>query len=186
MTALRRFSACLAPSPRSGFCAGCASVDAWFAHRDPNANSREPRRHSAAGREARRQSEREAVRPAGRLDRYRLPAGRGRRGRATRPGSAGADNASVRYQFDIGETARECDPAGPGQFSAQGRRLGRVADRPRRVAPAPIARRCGSRADETSTATSRPSPRSIKFEATTDGVSAGARSGSSPSRSRCR
>jgi hypothetical protein len=29
----------------------------------------------------------------------------------------GADNASVRYQFNIGETARQCDPAGPGQAS---------------------------------------------------------------------
>ncbi len=27
----------------------------------------------------------------------------------------GAENASVRYQFNIGDTARECDPAGPGQ-----------------------------------------------------------------------
>jgi hypothetical protein len=29
----------------------------------------------------------------------------------------GADSASVRYQFNIGDTARECDPAGPGQAS---------------------------------------------------------------------
>ena len=29
----------------------------------------------------------------------------------------GADNASVRYQFNIGDTARQCDPAGPGQAS---------------------------------------------------------------------
>ena len=29
----------------------------------------------------------------------------------------GADNASVRYQFNISETARQCDPAGPGQAS---------------------------------------------------------------------
>ncbi len=27
----------------------------------------------------------------------------------------GAESASVRYQFNIGDTARECDPAGPGQ-----------------------------------------------------------------------
>jgi hypothetical protein len=27
----------------------------------------------------------------------------------------GADNASVRYQFNLSEKARECDPAGPGQ-----------------------------------------------------------------------
>jgi hypothetical protein len=27
----------------------------------------------------------------------------------------GADNPSVRYQFNISDTARECDPAGPGQ-----------------------------------------------------------------------
>ena len=27
----------------------------------------------------------------------------------------GPDNASVRYQFNIGDTARECDPAGPQQ-----------------------------------------------------------------------
>jgi hypothetical protein len=29
--------------------------------------------------------------------------------------AGGAENASVRYQFNIGETARQCDPAGPGQ-----------------------------------------------------------------------
>ncbi len=29
----------------------------------------------------------------------------------------GADSASVRYQFNIADTARECDPAGPGQAS---------------------------------------------------------------------
>ena len=29
----------------------------------------------------------------------------------------GADNTSVRYQFNIGDTARQCDPAGPGQAS---------------------------------------------------------------------
>ena len=29
----------------------------------------------------------------------------------------GPDNASVRYQFNIGDTARQCDPAGPGQAS---------------------------------------------------------------------
>lgn len=29
----------------------------------------------------------------------------------------GADSASVKYQFNIGNTARECDPAGPGQAS---------------------------------------------------------------------
>ncbi len=27
----------------------------------------------------------------------------------------GPENASVRYQFNIGDTARQCDPAGPGQ-----------------------------------------------------------------------
>lgn len=29
----------------------------------------------------------------------------------------GAESASVRYQFNLGETARQCDPAGPGQAS---------------------------------------------------------------------
>ena len=29
----------------------------------------------------------------------------------------GQDSASVRYQFNIGDTARQCDPAGPGQAS---------------------------------------------------------------------
>ncbi len=29
----------------------------------------------------------------------------------------GSDNASVRYQFNIGDRARECDPAGPGQVA---------------------------------------------------------------------
>ena len=29
----------------------------------------------------------------------------------------GPDNPSVRYQFNIGDTARQCDPAGPGQVA---------------------------------------------------------------------
>ena len=29
--------------------------------------------------------------------------------------AGGAESASVRYQFNIGDTARQCDPAGPGQ-----------------------------------------------------------------------
>ena len=31
----------------------------------------------------------------------------------------GPENASVRYQFNIGDTARQCDPAGPGQASVK-------------------------------------------------------------------
>ena len=31
----------------------------------------------------------------------------------------GPENSSVRYQFNIGDTARQCDPAGPGQASVK-------------------------------------------------------------------
>jgi hypothetical protein len=33
--------------------------------------------------------------------------------------AGGAESASVRYQFNISDTARECDPAGPGQASVK-------------------------------------------------------------------
>ncbi len=45
----------------------------------------------------------------------------------------GADNASVRYQFDIAQTARECAPQGD-TIQPQGRRFRPPADRPGRFA----------------------------------------------------
>ena len=40
----------------------------------------------------------------------------------------GPDNASVRYQFNIGDTARQCDPAGPWQAAHQDWRRGPGGD----------------------------------------------------------
>src|SRR5262249_31404189 len=94
---------------------GCSTVGGFFANRDPNANSvnlgADPRQ--VWGLPATNPSEKPKVLPVASQDincpEVDIPEG----GAALRVG--GPDNASVRYQFNIGDTARECDPAGPGQ-----------------------------------------------------------------------
>jgi hypothetical protein len=93
---------------------GCSSVDTWFAHRDPNANSVNLGANPPpVARPATNPSEKLIVLPVASQDIYCPTVDVVEGGAALRVG--GADNASVRYQFNIGDTARECDPAGPGQ-----------------------------------------------------------------------
>ena len=97
-----------------GLLAGCASVDNWFAHRDPNANSLNLGANPPqVARPAANPSEKLSVLPVASTDINCPPVDIAEGGESVRVG--GADNESVRYQFNIGDTARECDPAGPGQ-----------------------------------------------------------------------
>jgi hypothetical protein len=93
---------------------GCSSVDTWFAHRDPNANSVNLGANPPpVAKPATNPSEKLIVLPVASQDIYCPTVDVAEGGAALRVG--GADNASVRYQFNIGDTARECDPAGPQQ-----------------------------------------------------------------------
>ena len=104
----------LPPFAALGLLAGCASVDDWFAHRDPNANSLNLGANPPqVARPAANPSEKLSVLPVASTDINCPPVEIAEGGESVRVG--GADNASVRYQFNIGDTARECDPAGPGQ-----------------------------------------------------------------------
>jgi hypothetical protein len=83
----------------------------------------------------------------------------------------GPDNPSVRYQFNIGDTARECDPAGPGQAALKIGVAGEVV-----IGPAGAAGTFSAPLKITVTKQGDPKPvfsQTYRVEATTDGVSAG-------------
>ena len=83
----------------------------------------------------------------------------------------GADNASVRYQFSIGDTARQCDPAGPGQAAIKIGVAGQVVIGPAGSAgtfSAPL-KITVAQASDNKTVFSQ----TYRAEATTDGVSGG-------------
>ena len=83
----------------------------------------------------------------------------------------GPDNPSVRYQFNIGDTARECDPAGPGQAALKIGVAGEVVIGPAGAAgtfSAPL-KITVSRVGDNSPVFSQ----TYRVEATTDGVTAG-------------
>jgi hypothetical protein len=91
------------------------SVGGFFSHQDPNAAAlnlgANPR--PVAGKLATNPSDKPKVLPVASQDINCPEVEIADGGAALRVG--GPDNASVRYQFNIGDTARECDPAGPSQ-----------------------------------------------------------------------
>jgi hypothetical protein len=102
--------------------AGCStvgsigdSVGGFLSHRDPNAEALNsgavPRKVS--GVPATNPSDKPKVLPVASQDINCPEVDIADNGAALRVG--GPDNASVRYQFNISDTARECDPAGPSQ-----------------------------------------------------------------------
>ena len=103
-----RLALCLAAL---GLLAGCSSVEGFFGHRDPNANSinvganPRPTAHPGAN-----PGEKPTVLPVASQDINCPTVDIADGGAFLRVG--GADNASVRYQFNIGDRARECDPVG--------------------------------------------------------------------------
>jgi hypothetical protein len=103
----------------SGLLAGCSTVEtvqSFLPRGDPNAATMalgaNPPKTAHPGANA---SEKPIVRPVASIDINCPPVDVAEDGAAYRVG--GADNESVRYQFNIGDTARQCDPAGPGQAS---------------------------------------------------------------------
>ncbi len=92
-----------------------SSVGGFLSNRDPNAEAlnagANPR--PVAGKPATNPSDKPKVLPVASQDINCPEVTIADAGAALRVG--GPDNPSVRYQFNIGDTARECDPAGPGQ-----------------------------------------------------------------------
>jgi hypothetical protein len=152
--------------------AGCSTIGGFFANRDPNANSvnlgADPRQLS--GQPAANPSEKPKVLPVASQDINCPEVDISEGGAALRVG--GPDNASVRYQFNVGDTARECDPVGPQQAAIKIGVSGEVV-----VGPAGSA---GTFSAPLKITVTRDSDKQQVFSqtyqvaATTDGVTAGA------------
>jgi len=153
-----------------GLLTGCGSVEGFFSHRDPNADmlnlGANPR---PIAKPPANPGERPTVLPVTSQD-INCPTVDVADGRAAlRVG--GPENASVRYQFSIGDTARQCDPAGPGQAAVKIGVAGELVIGPAGSpgtfsAPLKIAVTRAADKQEVFSKTYR-------VEATTDGVSAG-------------
>ncbi len=154
-----------------GLLGGCSSIESFLPHGEPNAAAialgANPPKTARPGANP---SEKPIVRPVTSVDINCPPVDVSEDGAAYRVG--GQDNASVRYQFNIGDTARECDPAGPGQASVKVGVKGEVV-----VGPAGSA---GTYSIPLKIAITREGDKkpvyskTFKVEATTDGVAAGA------------
>ena len=152
-----------------GLLPGCSSVEAYLPHGDPNAAAialgANPPKTAHPGANP---SEKPIARPVASVDINCPPVDVAEDGAAYRVG--GADNESVRYQFNIGDTARQCDPAGPGQASIKIGVKGQVV-----IGPAGSA---GTYSVPLKIVVTGADKREVfsktyKVEATTDGVSAG-------------
>jgi hypothetical protein len=169
-----------------GALAGCSAVDSvgssvgsvgssvggFFSNRDPNADGLNsgvnPRQ--VAGKPATNPSEKPKVLPVASQDINCPDVTIADNGAALRVG--GPENASVRYQFNIGDTARQCDPAGPGQASLKVGVAGAVV-----IGPAGAAGTFNAPLKITVTRANGNTPvfsQTYRVEATTDGVAAGA------------
>ncbi len=147
------------------------SVGGFFAHHDPNADSLNagavPRQ--IAGKPPANASEKSIVLPVASQDINCPEVDIADGGASLRVG--GPENASVRYQFNIGDTARQCDPAGPGQAALKVGVAGDVVIGPAGAAgtfSAPV-KITVTRQGDNSTVFSQ----TYGAEATTDGVRAG-------------
>src|SRR5579872_2559948 len=149
-----------------------SSVGGFFSHQNPNVQSLnagvDPRQ--TAGKPARSPGEKMKVLPVASQDINCPEVNIADGGAALRVG--GPDNPSVRYQFNIGDTARECDPAGPGQAALKVGVAGEVVIGPA-GAPgtftAPLKITVTRQGDNTPVFS-----QTYKVEATTNGVAAGA------------
>ena len=158
-----------------GALAGCGSVGdsvgGFFSHQNPNVQSLNagvnPRQ--VAGKPAARPGEQMKVLPVASQDINCPDVNIADGGAALRVG--GPDNPSVRYQFNIGDTARECDPAGPGQAALKVGVKGEVV-----IGPAGKAGTFSAPLKVTVTRQGEDKPvfsQTYRVEAATDGVSAG-------------
>jgi len=103
----------------AGLLADCSSVENLIPHVDPLA-SQQAASQASAGANPRpvaqlpsNPAEKPIVLPVSSIDINCPEVEIAEGGSAYRAG--GAESASVRYQFNIGETARQCDPAGQGE-----------------------------------------------------------------------
>ena len=167
----RPFVRVLLPIAAFGFLAGCSSIQDYLPHGDPNAvaiaQGANPPKAAQPGANP---SEKPIQRPVTSIDINCPPVDVADDGAAYRVG--GADNASVRYQFNIGDTARECDPAGQGQASLKIGVKGEVVIGPAGSAgtySVPLKIVITNEADKKEVFS-----KTYKVEATTDGVTAGA------------
>ena len=161
-----------------GALAGCStvgsvgsSVGGFLSNRDPNAEALNagvaPRQ--VAGKPTTNPSEKMKVLPVAAQDINCPDVDVADDGAALRVG--GADNASVRYQFNIGDTARQCAPAGPGQAAIKIGVAGEVV-----MGPAGSAGTFSAPVKITVTQVGADKPvfsQTYRAEATTDGVKAG-------------
>lgn len=161
-----------------GALAGCStvssvgsSVGGFFSNRDPNAEAVNLGANApqTAGKPAANPSEKPKVLPVASQDINCPEVSIADSGAALRVG--GPDNPSVRYQFNIGDTARQCDPAGPGQAALKVGVAGHVVIGPAGAAgtfSAPLKVAVTRQGDNTPVFS-----QTYKVEATTDGVTAG-------------
>ena len=154
-----------------GLLAGCDTVQGFLPHGDPNASAialgANPSKTAQPGANP---SEKPVVRPVASIDINCPPVDVADDGAAYRVG--GPDNASVRYQFNIGATARQCDPAGPGQAALKIGVKGEVVIGPAGSAgtySVPLKVVVTNQADRKEVFS-----KSYNVEATTDGLAAGA------------
>ncbi len=154
--------------------AGCSTVESvqnFLPHGDPDAaaialGANPPK----TGQPAARPSEKPIVRPVASIDINCPSVDVALDGAAYRVG--GADNTSVRYQFNIGDTARECDPAGPGQATIKVGVKGEVVIGP---AGSPGTYSVPLKIVVARQGDSKPVySKTFKVEAATDGIAAGA------------
>ncbi len=153
-----------------GLLAGCSSVGSYFGHHDPNSDllnqGADPR---PVARPAANPSEKLNVLPVASRDINCPPVDVADGGAALRVG--GPDNPSVRYQFNIGDTARECDPAGPRQAAIKVGVAGEVVIGPAGSAgtyTAPLKISVTRQSDNKEVFS-----KTYRVEATTDGINAG-------------
>jgi hypothetical protein len=149
-----------------------SSVGGFFSHQDPNVYNlnagANPR--PVAGQPATNPSDKPKVLPVASQDINCPEVEIANGGAALRVG--GPDNASVRYQFNIGDTARQCDPAGPQQAALKIGVRGAVVIGPAGSAGtfnAPLKITVTRDSDKTDLFS-----QTYRVEAATDGVTAGA------------
>jgi hypothetical protein len=161
-----------------GALAGCSTVESvggsvggFLSNRDPNADALNtgavPRQ--VAGKPAANPSEKPKVLPVASQDINCPEIVIADNGAALRVG--GPDNPSVRYQFNIGDTARQCDPAGPGLAALKIGVAGEVV-----IGPAGAAGTFNAPLKITVTRQGDSTPvfsQTYRVEATTDGIAAG-------------
>ncbi|MGB7975963.1 MAG: hypothetical protein WCF81_16810 [Roseiarcus sp.] len=147
-----------------------SSVGGFFSHRDPNADGLNlgatPNAKQVVVQSTANPTDRMKVLPVAAQDINCPEVTIADGGAALRVG--GADNASVRYQFNIGDTARQCDPAGTGQASIKVGVAGQVV-----IGPAGAAGTFSAPVKITVTRVGADKPvfsQTYRAEATTDGV----------------